>query len=542
MEQRFIEFLWDYYNTIEPLSKNANISYFDASISGKESDYEKSADHQIEISKFYSNKKMFNLIKEFKESDEIKDTVLKRELELIYNEFLGNQFDEKLHEKIITLSTKIEQKFSTFRSEVNGKQLTENEIDDILETSLSSKELEETWRSSKQIGKIVADDVLKLVKLRNEGAQELGFSNFHEMSLSLDEQSGEDLDKLFDELDELTHSGFKELKADIDKYLSNKFNVKENELMPWHYEDKFFQHGPKIYNIDLDKYYKNQNLSELTQKYFNGIGLNIDDMLANSDLYEKKGKYQHAYCTDIDRNGDIRVVCNIKPNHKWMSTMLHEFGHAVYDKYVSPKLPWQLRSHSHIFTTEAIAMMFGRFSQNPDWLLKMHCISEEEKNKISDNCRKSIRAEQLIFSRWVQVMYRFEKELYSNPDQDLNEVWWRLVKKYQLLKNPEGRDEPDWASKIHMALYPAYYHNYMLGELLASQLYNYITSKVIKSENMESESFVSKPVVGEYLKNLFFSYGALYPWAELIVKSTGEKLTAKYYADQFVSEFKIYKI
>jgi len=218
-----------------------------------------------------------------------------------------------------------------------------------------------------------------------------------------------------------------------------------------------------------------------------------------------------------------------------MSTMLHEFGHAVYDKFVSPNLPWQLRSHAHIFTTEAIAMMFGRFAQNAEWLHKMVEISEEEKSNISQQCRNSLRLEQLTFSRWVQVMYRFEKEMYSNPDQDLNNLWWQLVEKYQLLKKPDSRDEPDWASKIHVALYPAYYHNYMLGELLASQLYFYIITKVLKLDNLNSEAFVDKPDVGEYLKNLFFSYGALYSWNELIVKSTGEKLTAKYYAQQFVA-------
>ncbi len=29
---------------------------------------------------------------------------------------------------------------------------------------------------------------------------------------------------------------------------------------------------------------------------------------------------------------------------------------------------------------------------------------------------------------------------------------------------------PDWAAKIHMTGAPVYYHNYLLGELIASQL------------------------------------------------------------------------
>jgi len=534
MEERLTEFLGEYYATIEPLTRKVNMSYFDASISGKETDYEKSATYQIEVSKYYSNKKIYQLLKEFKESGEIKEPVLKRELDLIYNEFAANQFDEKLHEEIITLSTKIEQKFSTYRPTVNGKSLTDNDIDEILEKSIDSQELETAWKASKEIAPIVANDVIKLVKLRNKGAQELGYENYHEMSLILAEQNSEELDKLFDELDNLTKEGFAKLKDEMDEYLSVKFSIEKNELLPWHYEDKFFQLGPKIYNVNLDKFFKDQNIAELTKKYYNGINLNIDDILEKSDLYEKEGKYQHAYCMDIDRNGDVRVVCNIKPNQKWISTMLHEFGHAVYDKYVSPKLPWQLRSHAHIFTTEAIAMLFGRFAQNPEWIQKMIGISEEEKNQINVEGFNFLRAEQLTFSRWVQVMYRFERKMYSNPNQNLNDLWWKLVEEYQLLKKPGGRNKPDWASKIHIALYPAYYHNYMLGELLASQLYIYITTKVLKSDNTKNESFVGKTDVGNYLKHLFFSYGALYPWNELIVKATGEELTAKYYANQFL--------
>ena len=131
----------------------------------------------------------------------------------------------------------------------------------------------------------------------------------------------------------------------------------------------------------------------------------------------------------------------------------------------------------------------------------------KEAEAIAESSFKSLRSEQLTFSRWVQVIYRFEKKMYANPDQDLNLLWWQLVEKYQLLKKPEGRDEPDWASKIHIALYPAYYHNYMLGELLASQLHNYITTKVLKVGINTSDCFVGESEVGDYLKHLpYFSF------------------------------------
>ena len=70
-------------------------------------------------------------------------------------------------------------------------------------------------------------------------------------------------------------------------------------------------------------------------------------------------------------------------------------------------------------------------------------------------------------------MVNFEKRLYKNPDQDLNKLWWDLVKEYQLIDFT--RDKPDWASKIHFVNAPVYYHNYLLGEVFASQLTNYIS-------------------------------------------------------------------
>ena len=133
-----------------------------------------------------------------------------------------------------------------------------------------------------------------------------------------------------------------------------------------------------------------------------------------------------------------------------------------------------MREPAHIFTTEAIAMLFGRFAANPQRMQDMLSLSEEDKQKIAPSCFATLRLEQLVFSRRVQVMYRFEQQMYANPDQDLNTLWRDLVEKYQMIKRPPGRNQPDRATKTHIATSPCYYHNYLLGELLASQLYYHI--------------------------------------------------------------------
>ena len=123
--------------------------------------------------------------------------------------------------------------------------------------------------------------------------------------------------------------------------------------------------------------------------------------------------------------------------------------------------------------------------------------------------------------------------MYANPDQDLNALWWNLVEKYQQLKKPAGRNMPDYATKIHIALYPCYYHNYQLGELFASQMHYYIVNNITKSNDISNECYIGNKEIGKWMQENIFAPGMKWEWNEFIERATGEKLTAKYYAQQF---------
>jgi peptidyl-dipeptidase A len=511
------------------------LAYWNASLKSNDENWAKVVEADKKMNDLLSDSTTFNKLKDFKESGNIANDTLKRQLDVMYLSFLAKQIDKEKLNKLSEMQSAIENKYAQFRAEINGKKYSDNEVEEILKTSADNKELENIWKAHKEIGPLVKDDIIALVKLRNEIAKELGYDNYHTMSLQLSQQEPAEIDKLFDELDELTRNAFAELKTDIDTKLSTKYQISPDDMMPWHYQNRYFQEAPKIYEIDLDTYYEEQNIEELSINYFNSLGLEVNDIYANSDLYEKEGKNQHAYCINIDRNKkDVRMLCNLVPNTRWMETMLHETGHAVYEKYYNDNLPWTLKEPAHIFATEAIAMLFGRLPNNPQWMQDMLSISDEDKEKIAPIAHQTLKLQQLVFSRWAQVMYRFEKGMYANPEQDLNKLWWDLVEKYQMVKMPEGRDMPDWATKIHVATVPCYYHNYLLGELLASQLQDYIVTNVCKKDANAYFSFKDNKEVGNYLKEKVFSVGSLYKWNDMIEKATGEKLTAKYYAKQFV--------
>ncbi len=526
-------FLQEFEGRIAPMSRDMALAFFESSVSGRPEDYARSAELQLAVDKLYADRDVFKRLDAWKESGKVTDTLLARQLGLLHDAFRRNQIEPALLEDMVARQSALEERYNTFRATLDGRSVTDNELEAVLRESVDSAQLERAWRASKAIGALVADDIVALVRLRNEAAKEAGFANFHRMQLLLDEQDPAEMDRLFDELDELSREPFRVAKAEIDGFLAQRLGVAETGLRPWHYQNRFFQEAPRIYPVDLDGYYADRDLVALTRDYYEGIGLPVDDVIAASDLYEKPGKYQHAFCEDIDRSGDVRVLCSVQPDNYWMNTLLHEFGHAVYAKYNDPGLPWLLRDSAHALTTEAVAQIFGRFATDPAWLRDVVGISEEERAGIAEATYASQRLEQLVASRWFQVMYRFEKSLYENPDQDLNGLWWDLVERYQMLHRPAESGGADWAAKIHIALYPAYYHNYQLGEMLASQLYAHIAGEVLGAAEPRGQSFAGRPEVGAYMIGKIFHPGRKLPWNEMIREATGEPLTARHYARQF---------
>ncbi|MDD5639218.1 MAG: peptidase M3 [Candidatus Pacebacteria bacterium] len=531
-EGEYRRFLQEYENKISSLQEKDSLAYFTAVNSGKDEDYELATKLDIEISDFYMNKETFAKLKAFKESGYILNPLLKRQLDLQYFSFLSSMSDKATIDEIIATQNEVEKKFNTYRINYEGKELSDNEVDNILKTSKDSAQLKTVWEQSKNIGNKVSDDVIKLVKLRNKDAKDLGFENYQQMALITNEQSPKEIEKIFDDLDLATKDIYADAKDEIDKALAKNYGIEVSELQPWHYQNRFFQEVPKIFDIDMDSMYEGKDVLAITRDYYQKMGMPIDEVIEKSDLYGRSGKYQHAMTMLINREGDIRVVSSIQNNNYWMSTSLHEFAHAIYfAKSSNKQLPWELRMPSHTLTTEAVALLFQNMVYSPDWIKKNLNLSEDEINKNKNEIAEYNRLNYLIFSRWAQVMYRFEKAMYENPDQDLNKLWWDNVEKYQLIKKPEGRNAPDWASKIHISIYPVYYHDYMLGYLYAAQLQHYIDTNILKDDK-ENPSYTGKVEVGEYLIKNVFELGKRYDWTAFVEKTTGERLNPLYFAEQ----------
>ncbi len=394
---------------VRPLEIAVGRAWWDANTSGRDEAFEAKVAAQNKLDAALANPARFAELKAAKAAT-IDDPILRRQIDILYLTYLEKQVDPELLKRITSKSNEIEKAFNVYRAQVDDKQLADSEVRKVLKESKDSAQRRRVWEASKGVGRKVEADLKQLLQLRNDAAGKLGFKNYHAMQLSLNEQNQDEVVRLFDELDKLTREPFAAAKQEIDIVLARQYAIDVDELRPWHYHDPFFQESPAIFDVKLDGPFADADTLAICRAFYAGIGLPIDDVIERSDLYEKPGKSPHAFCTDIDREGDVRVLANIVPNEYWMGTMLHELGHSVYSsKNIPASMPYVLRTDAHILCTEGVAMMFERFSKNGEWLVKMG-VKIPDPAAYSETGMKMRRNQLLIFSRWCQVMLRFEKE------------------------------------------------------------------------------------------------------------------------------------
>ncbi|MDD3586483.1 MAG: M2 family metallopeptidase [Thermoguttaceae bacterium] len=516
-------FMAQYQKDYQKLYSDVSYSWWDAVTTGSEKAFAKSADASLAMSKYHASADKFKELKSLRLQAKGVTPRQARAAYVAYRAFEESQFSPELMKKMVDLSSEIEQVFQTQRCKLDGKEYTNNDLLDMLQKETDSKRRFQIWASLKEVGELVAPRLIQLAKLRNEAARELGYTNFWEMSVSFQDYRPETLLAIFQELEILTTPIFKQVKSELDEELKAKFGV--DKIMPWHYDNPFFQQAPASKEVDLDEFFrgrKKEDIVDISVRYYDTLGIDVRPIVKNSDLFDRPGKSQHGFCNNMNGEGDVRILCNIKPTAEWMDTQLHELGHAIYDYTIDRSLPFNIRQPAHIFTTEGVAMMFGAKAKDPAWLVKFAGVSEKRASEIAPALKKQRLREQLIFCRWCLVMLHFEKAFYENPDRDLNTLWWDTVEKLQLMPRPENRNLADWASKPHFVIAPVYYHNYMLGELFGAQL----------RKSLERQSGGDLTRFGQLLREKVFKPGDSLPWEEFVRQATGEDFSPKAFAEE----------
>lgn len=510
-------FVSEFEAEVFPAYRSRNLAYWEHSLRSTEESARNLQEKTLVLRKLYEDRERMEQVRRLLQAGNQKDEI-SRCLTLLDYGFTANQGDPVLNKRIVELEVELNSVFGRHRPTINGDQMTDNEIERLLQRERNEETRRLAWQASKSIGEKVAPLLLDLVRLRNEKAHAVGYRNYYEMSMALQEINLSWLLKLWEELEKRTKKAYRDLIDELRRATGTFLGRPVSALQPWHLADPFFQRVPP-WLVKETHAEVGAEVVELARQTYADLGMPVDEILERSDLYEKPGKSPHAYCIDIDRKGDIRILANCVPDERWVSTMMHELGHAVYDQYLDSGLPFTLRTPAHIATTEAVALLMGRIVRDSEWRARYL----PERSTDTASAHQYHRVESLIFQRWVLVMTFFEKALYEEPDRNLEALWWDLVERYQGIQRPQPLPGFSWATKIHLAKSPVYYHNYLLGEIMSWQIERHLlreTNKMTLCGNSEAMM---------YLKRRLFRYGALRPWGENLEAVLGEKFSVDPY-------------
>jgi hypothetical protein len=408
--------------------------------------------------------------------DKIKDRTLKRRIELWHNILTGAKVN--LGEEVLDLTNQLEAWLAV------GPGSEDKPSQEELETA-----------------------ALKLMKLRNKKALELGFANYAEMILEITELGSEFFHSFVEIMDKSTLNPYQNLleKMKVEQNKTDLGIADVRKLMSQYYMSS---RGPKI---------TKERMFPLMKETAENIGIPFDTLpLQFVERKMPQGIGGQGFALQIPN--DFRaVVMPMLP----FGSRLHELGHGLQWMFTTIESPilkgyeWSLGNTCGAFA-EGMAETMAKFSLNSEWLKKNTGLSEEEHY---DNTAK-IQSLAPVYFRFLMNIFMFEVEFYKDLDQNPKELVNALQKKYLLVDEP-SKMPVSLASMIYVS-YPLYVQNYLIGDIVSWQVHNALEEKFGKDYAFNKE-------VGPYLEETLWKNGELSNWQIRLKTATGSELDIEGY-------------
>ena len=424
----------------------------------------------------------------------------------------------------------------------NPEPITANQIDDILSTSTNLAERLAVWKASKESGVALKPGLIRLRDLRNRVAREMSFSSFFDLHVADFGMSVPEMKALTEKLVRDTRPFYEQLHCWARHTLAARYGQPVPKLIPAHWlPNRWGQEWPGLVeSVDLDPLIKDRKPEWIVRQavsYGESLGLPAmpESFWAKSDLYElpagaTRKKNTHASAWDINLEGDVRSLMNVKADFGWFTTAHHEMGHVFYQLlYDRPEIPIVLRDGASPAFHEAMAETLATPTIQLPYLRQVGIVPPEMQFDQTQWLLNSA-LDQIVFMPWsAGVMASWEHDFYEGnlSTNELNQHWWQYVEKYQGVAPPEPRGEEfcDPATKTHINDNPAEYYKYAIAFAIKYQLHMHIAKNMLH-EDPRNSNFYGNKEVGAFLYNIM-KVGATRDWRQLVKEATGEDLSAR---------------
>ncbi|HEY6226948.1 MAG TPA: M2 family metallopeptidase [Verrucomicrobiae bacterium] len=486
------------------------------------------------------------LLKEKKNLKEITWRELER---VLLNAAEGPMTNPDLVAARIEAETQQASTLNGFVFKLNGKPITVNEIDNLLSTNRNLAERKAVWEASKESGVALKPGLMKLQKLRNGVAKELGYHDYFALQVAGYGMTTEEMVALQDNFMREMRSLYLQLHTWVKYELAKKYNQPVPKRIPAHWlNNRWSQEWPGIVEAaDLDPYFKDKSAEwvvKSAEQFYTGLGFAKlpKTFWERSDLYPVKAgdprkKNTHASCWHVDLNTDIRSLMSVEPNDWWFHTAHHELGHGYYFmSYTRPEVPPLLRIGANPAFHEGMGELISLAAGQVPYLQSLGVLPADFKVDENAFLLNDALGNSVPFIYWASgTMTHWEADVYAHnlsPDQ-WNARWWKYVRDFQGVEPPTERGEEfcDAATKTHINDTPAYYYSYAIATVLKFQWHDYIARKILHQPPQRC-NYANNKAVGDFLRDIM-KKGGTEDWRKVLRDATGEDLSTRAMVEYF---------
>ncbi len=437
------------------------------------------------------------------------------------------------------------EKLFGFTFKLYDKEVTTNEIDNILKSETNLQKRLDAWEASKEVGKDLKAGLVNLQRLRNQTVQALDYPDYFSYQVSDYGLTTPEMMDMMKRLNQELRPLFRELHTYARYELAKKYGVKEvPDYLPAHWlPNRWGQDWSSMLDVkglNIDSVLSTKSAEWIVKEgesLYKSLGFPAlpESFWMKSSLYPypvdstvKKNNHASAWHLDLDK--DVRSLMSVEPNAEWFETSNHELGHIYYYiAYSTPKIPPVLRGGANRAFHEALGSMMGMAAMQKPYLAGRGLIPANTK---TDSIQIMLK-EALNFAVFIPfaagTMSEFEKALYADnlPESEFNNKWWALVKQYQGIVPPNDRGDQfcDACTKTHINDDAAQYYDYALSYVILFQLHQHIAEKILHQPPTTTNYFGNKEI-GDFLKKIM-STGATRNWRDVMKEATGEDMNAK---------------
>lgn len=492
-----------------------------------------------------SKENIDNARKFLEQKDQLSELQVKQLETILFAAANNPQTVEATVKARIKAETEQSDKLYGFNYQLDGKEVSTNDIDAILKSETNLKKRQQAWEASKEVGKGLKSGLLNLRKLRNETVQALGYKDFFSYQVSEYGMKTDEMMTMMQKLNQELRPLFRELHTYARYELAKKYGVAEvPDYIPAHWlTNRWGQDWGSMVTVkglDLDGIMATKKPEEIVKSgedFYKSLGFDAlpATFWEKSNLYPYPAdsavkKNNHASAWHMDLNKDVRSLMSVEPNAEWFETSNHELGHIYYYMtYTNPDVPPLLRGGANRAYHEAMGSLMGLAAVQKPFLVNRGLVPADAKTDEVQNLLKEALNYAVFIPFAAGVMSEFEKSLYTDnlPENEFNKKWWALAKKYQGIVPPTERGEEycDAASKTHINDDAAQYYDYALSYVILFQLHDHIAKEILKQDPRACNYYGNKEV-GNFLRDIMRP-GASKDWRQVLKEKTGEDLNAK---------------